>query len=90
MYTSKQQAINHYKELMGNENMHSYNTVDPVVWVNAGKILAVLHDQSLNIEPDQIKLPPMVEANWDTNDTKEFDRLLHRILFVDDGKGALQ
>ena len=30
---------------------------------------------------DDLKLPPMVEADWDTNDTKEFDRLLNEILF---------
>lgn len=81
MYSQKQQAINHYKELMGNESMHSYNTVDPVKWVNATKILAILNDQSLLIEPEPLKMPPMVEANWDTNDTKEFDHLLHKILF---------
>lgn len=61
MNSQKQSAINHYKELMRDECMNFYNTV----------------------EPEVLKMPPMVEANWDTNDTKEFDRLLHRILFED-------
>lgn len=59
MYSQKQQAINHYIELIGDESMRSYNT----------------------LEPEPLKMPPMVEVNWDTNDTKEFDRLLHKILF---------
>ncbi len=83
MYSHKQQAINHYKELMGDESMHSYNTVDPVKWINATQMLSILNEQSILVEPETLKMPPMVEANWDTNDTKEFDRLLHRILFSD-------
>ena len=81
MYSAKQQAINHYKELMSNETMHSYNTVDPVVWIHSTQIIPVLRDQPYSLDQEPLKMPPMVEANWDTNDTKEFDRLLHRILF---------
>lgn len=58
MYTSKQQAINHYLDIMADDINHTFNKVDVAV-----------------------KLPPAVEADWDTNDTKEFDRLLYKILF---------
>ncbi|MBC7711846.1 MAG: hypothetical protein H7177_00805 [Rhizobacter sp.] len=83
MYSTKQQALNHYKELQGNVPMHSYNTVDPVVWINSSQVLPLLRDQQFSLDQEPLKMPPMVEANWDTNDTKEFDRLLNRILFAD-------
>lgn len=81
MYLKYQSAIKHYKELMGDEFMHSYNIAEPVKWINATQILSIINDQSILVEPEMLKMPPMVEVNWDTNDTKEFDRLLHRILF---------
>ena len=81
MYTTKQNAINHYLEVMNDSTTGAYNKVEDVVWVNSAKMIAVLQEQSLTIGHDEIKLPPMVEANWDTNDTKEFDRLLHKVLF---------
>lgn len=81
MYSHTQNAINHYKDISHLDISHSYNTVDPVAWVNAGKMLAVLQDHSIIIDPEKMDCPPMVEADWDTNDTKEFDRLLHKILF---------
>ena len=59
MYSSKQQAINHYLNIMTDDLDHTFMLKETVV----------------------IKLPPAVEADWDTNDTKEFDRLLHKILF---------
>ncbi|MBC7427188.1 MAG: hypothetical protein H7336_01170 [Bacteriovorax sp.] len=83
MYSSKQQALNHYKELMSSEPMHSYNTVDPIVWINSSQVMPILRDQQFSLDQEPLKMPPMVEANWDTNDTKEFDRLLKKILFAD-------
>ena len=84
MYTTKQQAINHYLENMNSNLDHNINKVEDVVWVNADKIMAVLQEHALlkNAFGDavEVKLPPMVEADWDTNDTKEFDRLLYSIL----------
>ena len=83
MYSSKQQAINHYKELMGNESMHSYNTVEQVKWINQSQVIPLLRDQQFSLDQEPLKMPPMIEANWDTNDTNEFDRLLNKILFSD-------
>lgn len=83
MYTTKQQVINKYLESMGTEIDHTFNKVDDVVWVSADKIMAVLKEHALLKDSFAIKLPPMVEADWDTNDTKEFDRLLHKILVQD-------
>lgn len=86
MYTSKQQAINHYLENI-NGNLGNLNKVEDVVWVNADKVMAVLKEHALlkNTfeEVVEVKLPPMIEADWDTNDTKEFDRLLYSILVKD-------
>ncbi|MEA9357465.1 hypothetical protein SHI21_14655 [Bacteriovorax sp. PP10] len=81
MYTSKQQAINHYLETMTDDINHTLNKVDDVVWVNADRMMAVLNEHALLKEAVSVKLPPAIEADWDTNDTKEFDRLLHKILF---------
>lgn len=81
MYASKQQAINHYLEVMTDDINHTFNKVDDVVWVNADKMMAVLNEHTLLKEAVAVKLPPAIEANWDTNDTKEFDRLLYQILF---------
>ncbi len=81
MYASKQQAINHYLENMSGDINHTLNKVDDVVWVNTDKMMAILNDQALMKENVSVKLPPAIEANWDTNDTKEFDRLLYKILF---------
>ena len=89
MYTTKQQAINHYLEnINGNlSNLSNLNKVEDVVWVNADKMMAVLKEHALlkNAfeEVAEVKLPPMIEADWDTNDTKEFDRLLYSILVKD-------
>ncbi len=86
MYTTKQQAINHYLENI-NGNLGNLNKVEDVVWVNADKMMAVLKEHALlkNAfeEVVEVKLPPMIEADWDTNDTKEFDRLLYSILVKD-------
>lgn len=86
MYATKQQAINHYLENI-NGNLGNLNKVEDVVWVNADKMMAVLKEHALlkNAfdEVTEVKLPPMIEANWDTNDTKEFDRLLYSILVKD-------
>jgi hypothetical protein len=91
MYSSKQQAINQYKELMDNGSMRSCNTVDPVIWINSTQVIPLLndraHDQQFSLDQEPLKMPPLVEANWDTNDTTEFDRLLNRILFAN--KSAL-
>lgn len=65
MYISRQQAIKHYLDMMTDDINHTFNKVDDVTWVNTVPV----------------KLPPAVEADWDTNDTKEFDRLLYKILF---------
>lgn len=81
MYTSKQQAINHYLEIMTDDINHTLNKVDDVVWVNADRMMAVLNEHALLKETTTVKFPPAIEADWDTNDTKEFDRLLHKILF---------
>ena len=81
MYTVKQQAINHYLDIMTDEKNHTFNKVDDVVWVNTDKMMAILNEHSLLKENVVVKLPPAVETDWDTNDTKEFDRLLHKILF---------
>lgn len=81
MYSSKQQAINHYLNIMTDDLDHTFNKVDEVIWVNADKMMAILNEHALLKETAVIKLPPAVEADWDTNDTKEFDRLLHKILF---------
>ena len=71
MYTTKQQAINHYLENMNSNLDHNINKVEDVVWVNADKIMAVLQEHALlkNAFGDavEVKLPPMVEADWDTN-----------------------
>lgn len=81
MYKSKQQAINHYLDIMTNDTTHTFNKVDDVVWVNADKIMVILNEHALLKETQAVKLPPAIEADWDTNDTKEFDRLLYKILF---------
>lgn len=81
MYSSKQKAINHYLDIMTDDINHTFNKVDDVVWVNADKMIAVLNEHALLKEMVEVKLPPSIEADWDTNDTKEFDRLLHKILF---------
>lgn len=86
MYATKQQAINHYLENI-NGNLGNLNKVEDVVWVNADKMMAVLKEHALlkNAFDDivETKLPPRIEADWDTNDTKEFDRLLYSILVKD-------
>jgi hypothetical protein len=84
MYSTKQQAINKYLEHVEVDSIHKINKVDDVVWVNADKMMAVLREHALlvdTIDTGAIKLPPKIEADWDTNDTKEFDRLLYKILF---------
>jgi hypothetical protein len=81
MYTSKQQAINHYLVIMTDESNHTLNKVDEVVRVKTDKMIATLNKQTLLKETFDVKLPPAIEVEWDTNDTKEFDRLLHKILF---------
>ena len=81
MYSTKQQAINHYRDIMTDDTNHTLNKVDSVVWVNSERMQAILNDQSLLLDAVAVKLPPAIEADWDTNDTKEFDRLLYKILF---------
>ena len=83
MYTTKQEAINRYLDLADNDSLPKMNKVEDVVWVNADKMMAVLKEHALLKDAVAIKLPPMIEADWDTNDTKEFDRLLYNILFQD-------
>lgn len=84
MYANKQQAINKYLDNVNVDNYQKVNKVDDVVWVNADKMMAVLKEHALYVEASNLKLPPMIEADWDTNDTKEFDRLLYKILFKED------
>ena len=81
MYKSKQQAINHYLDIITHDTTQTFNEVEDLVWVNANKMLVVLNEHALLKETLAVKLPPAIEADWDTNDTKEFDRLLYKILF---------
>jgi hypothetical protein len=80
MYTTKQQVINKYLESMDDEVDHTFNKVDDVVWVSTDKMMAILKEHALLRNHFDVRLPPMVEADWDTNDTKEFDRLLHKMI----------
>lgn len=84
MYATKQQAINRYLDQVQVDQHHNINKVDEVVWVKADKMIAVLKEHALLVdtfsEVASMKLPPQIEADWDTNDTKEFDRLLYSIL----------
>jgi hypothetical protein len=81
MYLNKTQAINKYLDNVNVDQYNNINKVDDVVWVNSDKISAILREQVLVSETSSMRLPPMIEADWDTNDTKEFDRLLYKILF---------
>ena len=81
MYKSKQQAINYYLDIITHDTTQTFNEVEDLVWVNANKMMVVLNEHALLKETLAVKLPPAIEADWDTNDTKEFDHLLYKILF---------
>ena len=88
MYATKQQAINRYLDQVQVDTHHNINKVDDIVWVKADKMMAVLKEHALLVDTlvdhNSMKLPPAIEADWDTNDTKEFDRLLYSILLKED------
>ncbi len=79
----KQQAINHYLEIMDNDDFchTTTNKIEDIVWVNADKIIAILKEHALLKETVAIKFPPADEAIWNTEETLEFDRILQEVLF---------